>query len=178
MADLEKFLEININNYFGKGVIKGGELMNENKKSNWLIYPLGILQAFIGLTGILGGFQLVSDPSGIRVNVSLEWLNGSPFPDYFVPGLILLIAIGVANTIGAAVTFFRSRYSGDAAVALAACLIIYLTVEIWVVGLRTPLQPSYFILAVIVLLLGLKLSKTFRRAPQLWVEPKLDELRA
>ena len=152
--------------------------MNEKKKSKWLIYSLVVLQAFIGLTGILGGFQLVSDPSGTKVNLSLEWLNGSPFPDYFVPGLILLIVIGVANTIGAAVTFFGSKYSGDAAVALATGLIIYLTVEIWVVGLRTLLQPSYFILAVIVLLLGFKLAKTVRRAPQIWVESKMDELRA
>jgi len=137
--------------------------MDGKKKHSLLVYSLGVLQAFIGLTAILGGFELVSDPSGIKMNLSLEWLNGSPFPDYFVPGLILLIVIGVANTIGAAVTFFRSRYSGNTAVALATCLIIYLTVEIWVVGLQTILQPSYFILGVIVLLLGLKLHGSLQK---------------
>jgi len=135
--------------------------MNENKKSKWLIYSLGALQAFIGLTAILGGFQLVLDPTGIKSNLSLEWLAGSPFQDYFVPGLILVLVNGVGYTMGASITFFRNRYSGDVAIALGVCLTFYMAVEVWFVGLRNLLQPSYFILGIIVLLLGLKLHKPF-----------------
>lgn len=150
--------------------------MDEKKKSSLLLYLMGVLQAFIGLTAILGGFELVSDPSGAKSKLPLQWLSGSPFPDYFIPGVILLTVVGVGSTIAAAVTFFRSRYAGDVAVALATSLIIYMTVEIWFVGLRNLLQPSYFILGVIVIILGLKLSGTFRKASQSWVGAKMNGL--
>ena len=141
-----------------------------------MIFSLGGLQAFIGLTAILGGFELVSDPTGTKSNLPLEWLGGSPFPNFFIPGLILLLVNGVGNAIGAGITFFRNRYAGDVAIALAACLIIFMTVEVWFVGLRNLLQPSYFILGVIVMILGFKLPGTFRKASQIWVESKMDRL--
>lgn len=39
--------------------------MNANKKNKFIGYFLGVLQTFIGLTAIAGGFRLVSNPNGI-----------------------------------------------------------------------------------------------------------------
>ena len=51
---------------------------------------LGILQAFIGLGAIGGGFMLVKDPSGFALGVPLNFLEGSPFQDFLIPGIFLL----------------------------------------------------------------------------------------
>jgi len=39
--------------------------MNAIKKNKFFAYLLGVLQTFIGLTAIAGGFRLVSNPDGI-----------------------------------------------------------------------------------------------------------------
>jgi hypothetical protein len=67
-----------------------------------LNYSLGALRAFIRLTAILGGFELVSDPSGTKSALLLKGLSSSPFPNYFIPGLIVLIVIAVGNRMAAA----------------------------------------------------------------------------
>jgi hypothetical protein len=133
--------------------------MNANKKSGFIGYLLGVVQTFIGLTAIAGGFRLVSNPNGIP-DFPIEWLNNSPFTNYFIPGLVLLIVIGFGNVLAGTVTFLRKRYSGSIAIVLGTFLILYMTIEVWFVGLRNFLQPLYFILGVIVLILGLKLFKS------------------
>jgi hypothetical protein len=40
-----------------------------------------------------------------------------------------------------------------------------MTIEVWFVGLRTFLQPLYFVLGAIVMALGLKLFKLFITVP-------------
>jgi len=87
-------------------------------------------------------------------------LNNSPFTNYLIPGLVLLIVIGVGYVVSSTVTFLRKRYFGSLAALLGICLIFYMTIEVWFVGLRNFLQPLYFILGVIVLILGLNLFKS------------------
>jgi hypothetical protein len=49
---------------------------------------LGAL-AWQGLTGLAGGVALVADPSGRALGLPAGWLEGTPFADYLVPGLVL-----------------------------------------------------------------------------------------
>jgi hypothetical protein len=140
--------------------------MNSDFKSRWIGYFLGVLQAFIGVTAAAGGFGLVSDPSGAKMNISLEWLNHTPFVNYFIPGLVLLIVNGAGNILASITTFVRNKYAPNLAAALGMFLVLYITIEVLSVGLRTPLQPLYLILGAIEFVLGLKLSK-MAKAPDL-----------
>lgn len=123
-----------------------------------MAYFLGSLQAFIGVTAIVGGLRLVSNPNGVP-DFPIEWLTHSPFTSYFIPGLALLTIIGLGNVFAGAVTFLRKGYSGNVAALFGIFLIFYMTVEIWFVGLRNFLQPLYFVLGTMVLVIGLKLFK-------------------
>jgi len=149
--------------------------MNANKKRKFISYFLGILQAFIGITAIAGGLRLVSNPSGIS-DFPIEWLSNSPFTNYFIPGLVLLIVIGFGNVFAAIVTFLHKRYFGSIAALSGTFLILYMTTEVWFVGLRNFLQPLYFILGVIVLILGLKLLKSIIAVHQIGVESTPNKL--
>ena len=143
--------------------------MNTNKKGKFIAYFLGVLQAFIGLTAIAGGIRLVSNPNGIP-DFPIEWLSNSPFTNYFISGLVLLIVIGFGNVVAGTITFLRKRYSVSIAVVLGTFLILYMAIEVWFVGLRNFLQPLYFILGVVVLILGLKVFKSVITAHQIGVE--------
>ena len=58
---------------------------------------------------------------------------------------------------------------------LGTFLILFMTIEVWFVGLRNFLQPLYFILGVILLVLGLKLFKMFITVPPIGLESKTNK---
>ena len=147
-----------------------------NFKRRLLTYSLGAFQAFIGITAIAGGFRLVSNPNGAS-DIPIEWLNSSPFTNYFIPGSVLLIVIGFGNVLGGIFSFLSKRYAGGLAAMLGTFLILFMTIEVWFVGLRNFLQPLYFILGAIVLVLGLKLFKLFIAVP-MELESKTHKLSA
>lgn len=151
--------------------------MNANNKNKLMAYFLGIIQAFIGITAIGGGLRLVSNPNGLP-DFPIEWLINSPFSNYFFPGLVLLIIIGFGFVVSSTLNFLRKRYSSGIAALLGICLILYMIIEVWFVGLRNVLQPLYFILGVIVLIIGLNLFKSTNKPFEIEVESTPNKLSA
>ncbi len=143
--------------------------MNEKIKNKFVLYALGVLQIFIGITAVMGGFGLVSDPSGTKMDVPLALLKNSPFTDYFIPGLVLLVVNGTGNVLAGIVTFLRNRYAGILAIFLGTFLTLYMATEVWFIGLQNFSQPLYFILGVGELILGLKISKSVK-TDHIWIE--------
>ena len=138
--------------------------MNEQgKKGRWLAFGLGALQVFIGLGGVGGGFGLVTEPSGANLGFLVEWLSKSPFSDYLVPGLVLLVVIGVGSVAGGVLSILRYRYASEIAAVLGAFLVIWITAQVWRIGLTIWLQPLYFGLGVVELALGLLLRRIERQ---------------
>jgi hypothetical protein len=75
-------------------------------------------------------------------------LANSPFADYTVPGAILFIVIGLGPLAAAVLTWRRHRLSPLLACATGGALIVWLAVEISIVGYsnRPPLQAFYLAL--------------------------------
>ncbi len=81
--------------------------MNEKgKKDGWLAFGLGALQILICICGVAGGLGLVTEPNGTNLGFQVEWLSQSPFTDYLIPGIILLVVIGVGNLAGGGIVLF------------------------------------------------------------------------
>jgi len=144
--------------------------MKTDMKNKLTPFALGVLQIFIGITAVLGGFGLVSDPSGTKMAVPVELLKNSPFTNYLVPGLVLLIVNGTGNVLAGIATFLRSRLRGHLAAFFGLFLTLYMVIEVWFIGLLNFSQPLYFILGVAELILGLKLSRSSKKDHQLWIE--------
>jgi hypothetical protein len=144
--------------------------MNKDVKNKFITYTLGVLQIFIGITAVLGGFSLISDPSGTKMNIPLELLKNSPFTSYLIPGLYLLIVNGVGNMLAGIVTFLRTRYTGNMAIVLGVLLTLYIAIEVWFIGLQNFSQPLYFILGVVESILGIKISKSGKTDHKIWSE--------
>ena len=76
----------------------------------WLI---GV-ELFVGVSAVPGGLCLLAAPNGdglLRLPLSL--LRDSPFPNYMVPGL-LLVMVGGSNLAGAALAWRRARSAARA----------------------------------------------------------------
>ena len=127
----------------------------ENTNVKMKIYiGLGALQAFIGLGALGGGFMLVRDPSGSALGVPLSLLEGSPFPDFLIPGIFLLAVNGVGSIIGAGISFTRRRYAQEIAIVLGAILVAWIVIQVVIIRSFSWLHVLYFILGVVELGIG------------------------
>jgi hypothetical protein len=124
---------------------------------------MGVLQAFIGLTAIAGGYNLVSHPKG-SPQMPIEWLHASPFANFLIPGIVLLVVIGAGNVLSLGVTIAGLRHRGNVAVAGGVSLIGYMTAEVWWIDWQNALQPLYLMLGMILLLCGLAQRRIRLRA--------------
>ena len=120
---------------------------------------LGAIQAFIGLGALGGGFMLVRDPSGSTLELPMSLLEGSPFPDFLIPGMFLLAVNGVGSMIGAGLSFTRRRYAQEIAIVLGAILIAWIVIQVVIISSFHWLHVLYFILGVVELGIGLYIRR-------------------
>lgn len=104
------------------------------------------------------------------MNIPLALLKNLPFNNYLIPGLILLVFNGVGNVLAGIITFLRTRYTGNLAIFFGVFLILYIAIEVWFIGLHNFSQPLYFILGVVELIFGFKLSKSGKTEHEIWIE--------
>lgn len=120
---------------------------------------IGVL-AFQGLSGVAGGFGLIADPSGGALGIPVTWLEGSPFADFLVPGVVLLTLLGIGPLLVVYGLWTRRAWSWAGSILVGVALLIWLGVEIAVIGYQSepPLQAVYGVVAVAILTLTLTKS--------------------
>jgi len=133
--------------------------MKNTKVKMKVYYLLGALQAFIGLGALGGGFGLVRDPSGSALGLPMSFLEGSPFPDFLIPGMFLLVVNGIGSMIGAGLSFTRRRYAQEIAIVLGAILIAWIVIQIVIISSFHWLHVLYLILGIFELGIGLYIRR-------------------
>lgn len=115
---------------------------------------------FQGISGIFGGVGLIIDPSGKTLSIPLIWLQDSPFSDYLIPGIVLFTILGVFPLIISVGLIKGKPLSWRMTLMLAFALIIWILVEIIIIGYQAdpPLQLIYGLLGVAMLMLTLSTS--------------------
>lgn len=120
---------------------------------------LGVVQAFIGLGAIGGGFMLVKDPSGSALGLPASLLEGSPFSDFLIPGLFLVVVNGVGSMIGSALSFTRKRIAKEIAMVLGAILLAWIVIQLAIIRSLSWLHVLYFMLGIVELGMGLYIKR-------------------
>lgn len=120
------------------------------------LWALVVLLVMQGVGGIGGGLYLVLDPDGGLIGLPLEWLEGSPFPDYLIPGITLVTILGIFPIVVAVAILQQKRWGIYGSIVVGAGLIIWMVVELLVVGYQSepPLQVIFGCVGVAILLLG------------------------
>jgi hypothetical protein len=137
--------------------------MNSTLKDNKrLANVLGILQLFIGLGAVGGGLGLVLEPSGANLGMSLEMLNYSPFSDFLIPGIVLLIVNGLGSIVGSVSSFRLFYFAAEIAMALGAFLVAWIIIQVYWIHAFHWLHVLYLSLGIIELVLGWLLRKALR----------------
>ena len=112
---------------------------------------------FQGISGIFGGLGLMIDPSGETLQIPVSWLQGSPFEDYLIPGIILFSVLGIFPMMVAYGVWKRYRFSWAASLLVGDFLVIWIIAEVMIIGYHSnpPLQLFYGILGGVIFLLTL-----------------------
>ena len=104
---------------------------------------LNILAVFLllinGLGAIYGGTNLVAFPDGSSIGLSLSLLQHSPFENYFVPGIDLLLANGVLSMIAVLAILMGARISALLVVLQGVLLTGWILVQMLLI------QTVYFL---------------------------------
>ena len=104
----------------------------------------GILQIFVGLGAIICGILLIAFPDGSSINLPLSLLRGSPFTDFFIPGIILFSVIGLGHTIVFVMNIKQYIYYETANGIMGIGLMIWIFIQVSLIGGGHWLQYLYF----------------------------------
>jgi len=136
--------------------------MNRQPQSSTVRYALGGLLAFGALNAFAGGYYGLSGATGVPV----EWLHGSPFSDYSIPSLILFIVVGGSFLIAAISVIARARVARASALTAGAIVLIWIAVQLAILGYVSWMQPATVIGGVLILLLAWVLPRSGLPASQ------------
>ncbi|MBN2281762.1 MAG: hypothetical protein JXQ65_14365 [Candidatus Marinimicrobia bacterium] len=125
------------------------------KKKYFIIQ--GFLQSFVALGAIPSGVLFLLAPDGSKIGLSLDILHNSPFTDFFIPGLFLLMVNGLFNLAGAFLSFFKSKYCGFGGIGLGIFLIIWILIQVYYIGLTHFFQPLFLVIGGVEFFLGYKI---------------------
>jgi hypothetical protein len=121
-----------------------------------------ITDSIVALAAVGGGIALVT---GLESNdrIPLEWLKGSPFDSYVIPGLILTVVVGGSAAI-AVFAVIDSRTAGGIVSALAGTLLMgYIAVEVVTLNQPSPWTPTevaFLITGVVMVVAGIVVWRT------------------
>jgi hypothetical protein len=124
---------------------------------------LGIIQLIVAIGALPAGILFLTDPSGEMMGMDTEMLKNAPFSDYLIPGLILLVILGLGNAVSALFSFNRVNISGKAGVLLGAILIVWIGIQLYWMGYVSFLQVVMGIVGLLELLIGLIIEKNIRK---------------
>jgi nitroimidazol reductase NimA-like FMN-containing flavoprotein (pyridoxamine 5'-phosphate oxidase superfamily) len=113
-------------------------------------YLLGGLLGFGALNAIAGGYYGLSGAEGVPI----EWLDGSPFADYFIPSLILLVVVGGSFLIASIAVLAGRRISRTAAFAAGTIVLAWIAVQVAIIGYVSWMQPATAAAGVVVIVLA------------------------
>lgn len=69
--------------------------MNLEHHKSFPCYLLIFLHFFLGIGALFGGGSLILSPDGSLLHVPITLLQYTPFHNFFIPGLILFLGLGV-----------------------------------------------------------------------------------
>ncbi len=118
------------------------------------IVTLAVAGIVLGPAAIFGGWNLASQPDGSGMQMPITWLEHSPFTDYLVPGLILLVVFGIGSYVVVAFGLLRAAIAPYLAFALGAGQLAWIGVQLAMIRTWHPVMHPLLIAVGAVLAAG------------------------
>jgi hypothetical protein len=129
---------------------------------------LSLLDLFLAATAIAGGLALIVG----WIQLPLDWLVGTPFRSFTIPGLVLMVVVGGSALVALVATVTRHPLAAAGSALTGLMIMGFELVEVLVVGsqagLMRTLQIFYFLFGLVLAVLA-----TWQWAHEHASEPRL-----
>jgi len=117
-----------------------------------------ILVSFIALTSTLSGLLMISNPDGGIMNLQLSLVKGTPFKNFLIPGILLMVVVGGVNVL--AVFYNMQRHPNRYNWAIAGGIMIsgWIVVQMILIHTAHWLHILYLGIGIIIILLAYQLK--------------------
>lgn len=122
------------------------------------------LHFLIGIGGLAGGFGAVSNPNA-PMGASTELLKNGPFENFLIPGIFLLLVIGLGNLITGTLVLKQHVLWPYFSGAMGAILISWIVIQCLVLSAIAVLHVIFFILGAILGLIAIAILYNNKQFP-------------
>lgn len=131
-----------------------------------------VLESFIGLCALAGGIAIMTGAFGFDQWLPLSFLDGTPFTDYTVPGLVLFLVVGGGMVLAATTVAIQREWTVLLSAAMGLVMVGFETIEALAID-RNPqaVVPPTIVLQVLMAGLGLAIVGL---AASLWLREYRD----
>lgn len=110
-----------------------------------------VLLILLGLGGIGGGIALLADPSGAFLRMPVDLLKGLPISSFILPGLFLVVIMGVAPLLIAWGLWKGLPWAWIAAIVQSIVLILWIGFQIFLWRDPIAIQVVYLVWGIFML---------------------------
>ena len=137
----------------------GGQLNGGTMKADHRI--LFILHWIVGLGAAAGGLSAVINPL-TPMGIPAETLQYSPFSTFLIPGLFLLIVLGLGNIAGALASGMIPPWKGYIGTGMGTILVLWIVVQCYMLRDIVFLHILFLLIGIFQALVSLKVIKEAR----------------
>lgn len=117
-----------------------------------------------GITATYGGFSLVAYPDGSDLGLPLYLLAETPFSNYFIPGLLLLVTNGLSSLFICWI-FISSKSNGYWLIKVQGLLLVsYIGIQVMMIDVIVPLHVICGGAGLLMIILGYFCERPARKA--------------
>ena len=117
------------------------------------------------INAVVAGFLFITDPSGLKLGMSVEYLKFSPFNSYLIPGIVLLVVNGLLNFAAAYAVIKNKAYSSVFVVIQGILLGGWILIQVIMVRDVSILHIIMFSVGLILSLSGILLCRMSKEYP-------------
>ena len=117
------------------------------------------------INAVVAGFLFITDPSGLKLGMSVEYLKFSPFNSYLIPGIVLLVVNGLLNFAAAYAVIKNKAYSSVFVVIQGILLGGWILIQVIMVRDVSILHIIMFSVGLILTLSGILLWRMSKENP-------------
>lgn len=120
---------------------------------------VSILLLINSVGALFGGWNLMLHPDGSSMQMSLDWLQYSPFSNYLIPGIILFTVNGLFGIFVLGTIIFRHRFFHWFVVVQGLILTGWIIIQILMVRSVLGIQVFFGSIGLALILLGYLLPR-------------------
>ena len=97
----------------------------------------------LGFSAVYGGVVLLLERANVPLGMPLEWLDDTPFRDYFVPGLTLFSVFGIGPFVVVVGVPYRRAWPWSGAFGLGIAQLVWIVVQVFFLRMLRSLHVVY-----------------------------------